>query len=315
MKEAQKSVKISYLWQECPYWEFGSLTGIPAYIVTFVNQERILKKIDDKFAHNIAEFRADLDKLQLGGGVLTMEILQERILQPIQDKMDSLETYYNRDNTERGSVDQISGGRIEVTSDQFYCWSTTGSIPHLLPEDFTLDTSIPPLTLWHRWHRGLTDASGRVIAPLKDVPCTDYPIKKNQRIFKRMKHFCCAIDGKLEVNGEEGIADLTTIFNANIEMLTDEGLLLSKHTSTGRKRTRQSELGWNYMADRWETMPRYRKMAADCRLKTSIPKKYIYSKCVIYLLSKINFFGNWLVCPVNQKVTEISPCVYCRAGT
>ena len=149
-----------------------------------------------------------------------------------------------------------------MTSDQFYCWSTTGSIPHLLPEDFTLDTSIPPLTLWHRWHRGLTDASGRVIAPLKDVPCTDYPIKKNQRIFKRMKHFCCAIDGKLEVNGEEGIADLTTIFNANIEMLTDEGLLLSKHTSTGRKRTRQSELGWNYMADRWETMSRYRKMAA-----------------------------------------------------
>ena len=43
-------------------------------------------------------------------------------------------------------------------------------------------------------------------------------------------------------------------------MLTAEGLLLSKIKSTGRKRTRQSDLGWNYMADRWETMSRYKNM-------------------------------------------------------
>ena len=195
-----------------------------------------------------------------------MEILQERILQPIQDKMDSLETFIQTrvkgaNNTERGSVDQISGGIIKVTSDNFYHWSTTGNIPHLLPEDFALDASILPLTLWHCWHRGLTDVNGRVIDPLKYIPCRDYPIKKNQRIFTRMKHFCCAIDGNLQVNGEESIANLTTIFNAGIEMLTAEGLLLSKITSTGRKRTRQSELGWNYMADRWETMSRYKNMA------------------------------------------------------
>ena len=81
-----------------------------------------------------------------------MEILQERILQPIQDNMDSLETFIHTrvkgdNNTERGSVDQISGGIIKVTSDNFYHWSTTGNIPHLLPEDFSLDASIPPLTL------------------------------------------------------------------------------------------------------------------------------------------------------------------------
>ena len=166
-----------------------------------------------------------------------MEILQERILKPIEDKMASLDKFIHArvegpNNSERGSVNQISGGRIEVTSDHFYCWSKTGNLPHLLPEDFTLDGSIPPLTLWHRWHRGLTDASGRVIAPLKDVPCKDYPIKKNQRIFTRMKHFCCAIDGNLQVNGVESIVNLTTIFNAGIEILTAKGLLLSKITST-----------------------------------------------------------------------------------
>ena len=75
------------------------------------------------------------------------------------------------------------------------------------------------------------------------------------------EHFCCAIDGNLQVNGEESIVNLTTIFNAGIEMLTAEGLFLSKITSTGRKRTRQSELGWNYMTDSWETMSRYKNMA------------------------------------------------------
>ena len=76
-----------------------------------------------------------------------------------------------------------------------------------------------------------------------------------------MKHFCCAIDGNLQVNGEESIVNLTTIFNAGIEMLTAGGLLLSKITSTIRKRMRQNELGWNYMADRLETMLRYKNMA------------------------------------------------------
>ena len=103
--------------------------------------------------------------------------------------------------------------------------------------------------------------NGRLIYPLKDVTNKYYPIKKNHRIFTRMKQFCCAIDGNLQVNGEESIANITTIFNAGIEMLTAEGLLLSKITSTRSNRMRQSELGWNYMADRWETMLRYKNMA------------------------------------------------------
>ena len=164
-------------------------------------------------------------------------------------------------NTERGSVDQISRGIIKVTSDNFYHWSTTGNIRHLLPEDFALDASIPHLILWHLCHHGLTDVNERVIAPLKDVPIKEYHIKKNQRIFTHIKHFCCAIDGNLQVYGEESIANLTTIFNAGIEMLTAKGLLLPKITSTGRKRKRQSKLGWNYMDYRWETMLRYKSMA------------------------------------------------------
>ena len=89
-----------------------------------------------------------------------------------------------------------------MTSDNFYHWSTTGNIPHLLPEDFAIDAYIPPLTLWHIWNSGLTDMNGRVIYPLKDVPCKEYPINKKQRIFTRIKHFCCAIDGNLQVNGD-----------------------------------------------------------------------------------------------------------------
>ena len=130
--------------------------------------------MDDGFTRFNTVMQEDLDQRQIGGGNLSTEILQERILQPIQENMDSLETFIHTrvkgsNNTERGSVDQVSGGIIKVTSDNVYHWSTTGNIPHLLPEDFALDASIPALTLWHHWHLGLTDVNGRVISPLKDV--------------------------------------------------------------------------------------------------------------------------------------------------
>ena len=87
-------------------------------------EERIIKKMDDVFTcfHNVMQ--EDLDRRQIGGGNLSTEILQERILQPTQDNMDSLETFIQTrvkgaNNTERGSVDQISGGIIKMTSDNF----------------------------------------------------------------------------------------------------------------------------------------------------------------------------------------------------
>ena len=61
MTKAQNSVKISYLWEECPYWEFGSLTGIPPHIVTYVNQEIIIKKIYDGFTRFTTVMQEDLD--------------------------------------------------------------------------------------------------------------------------------------------------------------------------------------------------------------------------------------------------------------
>ena len=69
--------------------------------------------MDDGFTRFTTVMQEDLDRRQIGGGNLSMEILQERILQPIQDKMDSLETFIQtrvkgENNNERGSVDQIS---------------------------------------------------------------------------------------------------------------------------------------------------------------------------------------------------------------
>ena len=89
--------------------------------------------MDDGFTRFTTVIQEDLDRRQIGGGNLSMEILQERILQRIQDNMDSLETFIQtrvkgENNTERGSVDQISRGIIKVTSDNFYHWSTTGNI-------------------------------------------------------------------------------------------------------------------------------------------------------------------------------------------
>ena len=66
--------------EECLYWEFGTLAGIPPHIVTYVNQERIIKKMDDGFTRFTTVIQEDLDRRQIGGGNLSMEILQERII-------------------------------------------------------------------------------------------------------------------------------------------------------------------------------------------------------------------------------------------
>ena len=49
--------------------------------------------MDDWFTRFTTVMQEDLDRHQIGEGKLSMEILQERILQPIQDKMYSLETF------------------------------------------------------------------------------------------------------------------------------------------------------------------------------------------------------------------------------
>ena len=40
---------ISHAWDSTPYFDTAELTGIPSYIVTHVNQEKISLKLDVKF--------------------------------------------------------------------------------------------------------------------------------------------------------------------------------------------------------------------------------------------------------------------------
>ena len=54
--------------------------GSSRVIVTYVNQERIIKKMDDGFTRFTTVMQEDLDQPQIGGGNLSMEILQEHIL-------------------------------------------------------------------------------------------------------------------------------------------------------------------------------------------------------------------------------------------
>ena len=76
MTKVQNVVKMSYLWEKRPYWQVGSLTGIPPHIATCVNKEGIIKTgHDHDIAHFVNVLQQDLDRRQLGGGNLNMEIL------------------------------------------------------------------------------------------------------------------------------------------------------------------------------------------------------------------------------------------------
>ena len=54
-------------------------------------------------------------------------------------------------------------------------WSIA-SVPHfLLPEDYTLATTIHPLAIWQQWHTGVTFNDDIAVGPLKNIPPVNCP--------------------------------------------------------------------------------------------------------------------------------------------
>mmetsp|Transcript_1518 Transcript_1518/g.2016 ORF Transcript_1518/g.2016 Transcript_1518/m.2016 type:complete len:219 (-) Transcript_1518:224-880(-) len=131
----------------------------------------------------------------------------------------------------------------------FYFWKKDGKT-HLLPEDFSLDPAISCCLIWQQWHRGMTLSGQREIAPLRNIPGKDYPA--SDRIFKRLRRYCKAIDELIQPVGDEGIHQLNTKFLGNKQLLMQHMLLLPEETDAGRKQTRGGELDWCYVANEYE---------------------------------------------------------------
>ena len=250
-----RAVKICHSWDSCTFWEPGCLTGIPSHIVTYVNQERIITTFTGQFNLFADALRKDLDQRQMGGN-LSIEIIKEHFTKPLTDRMTAIETLFtaNSENAEVSTVRQLQGGGPSHTSvESFFMWKhDSHCVPRRLPEDFRLDPAITPILMWHQWHLGLVLKDNRVIQPLKLLPAKDYP--HTRRTYDRMKKFCKAIDTNTGVIGGESVAALTALFNQKKPSLVEKGILLPTNTPVGRRRTREGELGWNYVATKWEKL-------------------------------------------------------------
>jgi len=259
------ATKISHAWETCKFWDIGTMTGIPAHIVTYVNQERIIHNMNEKFNEYADMLVKELDKRQMGGN-LSIELIRNEFTNPLTERLEQLGMLVDNIQKQGASGYAVSaqgtggtGGSPQL--DGYYLWDRDNKpTPRCVPEDFSLDPAISPLLMWQHWHHGLTLSGNRRVRPLKDVPTVDYP-SKPRRTYQRMKAFCRAIDSCTGVlNLPSSIADITAAYNSHVEMLREEGILLPAVTNKGRKRSR-NENGWNYIAHQFEKQRAKRKRA------------------------------------------------------
>lgn len=76
-----------------------------------------------------------------------------------------------------------------------------------------------------------------------------------------MKKFCKLLDTTVGISGNESVAELGVIYQANIGKLRDVGILLPTQTPTGRIRKR-NENSWDYIAYKYEQRLVCQKRAA-----------------------------------------------------
>ena len=260
LQKLEAATKFSHAWDECEYYDPTNLTGIPAHVMIFVNHEKLSKQVDEKFGSHSEWLTKELDKRQMGGN-MTMELIQESFVAPLADQIKMLGN--KMDAMKKNSV---NGGEAIDDSIPTFHWNSDGpNTPRHLPQDFQLATAITPLTIWQQWHHGLTFSGGIAVGPLKKIPAKDCPGASKTtgcyRSFLRMKKFCKLLDTTVGISGNESVAELGVLYQANIGKLRDAGILLPTQTPTGRKRKR-NENSWNYIANKYEQRLVCQKRAA-----------------------------------------------------
>ena len=280
MKKTFKATTISHAWEDksSTYFNSTNLTGIPAHIQGYVHYEKLSQQITSVATSVTTSITTEMDRRQMGGGTISLELLQERISQPLLNQMNA-----KLDETLKPFLQNITtGSRAAGASDivhlpEFEWKSDLNPMPHKLPEDYVLPTQIHPLAIWQQWHHGTSFKDGIAVGALKFIPLQDCP-KKYQRRFSSMRKFCKELDKTSGVRGNESIAELGVAFKNNREKWQGLGILLPNKTPSNRTRSR-NENGRGYVAQKWESFTRIQKksmnseMTVDDLLKTDHQKE------------------------------------------
>ena len=156
-KKLKEAVTITYPWKTefGAFWTHDTLTGIPPHVEHSVESRIILEKVEafgkatlGKFNENrvmiVKDVVAELDKRNIEGGSLTMEMIETRFLCPVNDQMKTLtdllcEVKDRMVGEASGTTTQEGSSANDASTgmeDSSYKW-LDGKY-HLLPEDFIL---------------------------------------------------------------------------------------------------------------------------------------------------------------------------------
>ena len=190
-KKLKEAVTVTYPWKTefGAFWTHDTLTGIPPHVEHSVESRIILEKVEafgkatlGKFNENrvmiVKDVVAELDKRNIEGGSLTMEMIETRFLCPVNDQMKTLtdllcEVKDRMVGEASGTTTQEGSSANDASTgmeDSSYKW-LDGKY-HLLPEDFILPKKRTVLSAWYMWHLPHDDSCNR-IRPLKFIHLDD----------------------------------------------------------------------------------------------------------------------------------------------
>lgn len=264
----EKCVCVSFPWKPefKTFWTAGRLSGIPPHvkILTELAQiletqdkatSQILQKIQEERDAIVQALTNELDKRNIQGGELTLEVIKDLLISPIQEKLQDISTAMNvltstsQQNFVREGMEECDETE-GIDGDQPFKWDD-GKY-HLLPSDYIIPTKRSPLQMWYSWHMKHDFGQYSGLVPLSTVSSNDIQ-KKQSRKYSRLVVLCSELDtiarAKGYLNFPLTIEQMNTIYDSqevNFILPTDT-------TKTGRKRDRMKSHGEIL----WGTVVRY----------------------------------------------------------
>jgi hypothetical protein len=251
------------------YWEYGTLTGIPAHTCIMVEQRKCIelmvsygtmvqKGMQGAMQDCVSGIiNNELNKRNLGGGSLTMDMIQDTLLLPLQNQMKDLKDALIRIQTGQGATDGTSmhhgaNNSLPSTSNSdvpWFKWSgQDGDDQRRLPENFKLCTNITLKQMWKMWH--LPHRTNEHMLPaFKHCTSHDFSSKTQKRYFGHLRLIMDNIDDKVghsNLNCTLDYGNLDQLFDTTEAIKND--IMPAVDTSTSRKKRNTNKNGWLYLS-------------------------------------------------------------------
>ena len=192
------------------------------------------------------------------GGSLTMDMIQDTLLLPLQNQMtdlkDALIRLQTGHATSDSSCNQLGTNHSLTQSSNsdipWFKWSgqKDGDDHRRLPENFKLCTNVTLKQMWKMWHLPHR-TSEQMLPAIKFCTSHDFSSKTQKRYFGHLRGIMEKVDDKVGHSNLTGALDYETLdllFDKTEAIKND--IMPAVNTATGRKRRNINKNGWLYLA-------------------------------------------------------------------